>query len=382
MGFSQALSGLSSAAKGLDVVSNNISNSQTVGFKSSTTRFADVYAGAQGLGVKVAGVVQNFSSGPIENTGRPLDLAISGDGFFRFEQGGQVVYSRNGQLSLTPDGFLENAQGARLLGRNGAINVPSGGMAASATTQVNVGMNFEAGSPVITATFDPTDTATYSYANTATVYDSLGTAHDMTMYFVKTAPNEWAVHTSVDGNLTTGSQTVKFTSSGALDATYAATDFTIPLTTGADNLTFSLNLAGSTQFGNKFEANSLFQDGYTSGSLAGFSINENGQVVANYSNDRKAVLDQLQLASFRSPEGLRPMGDNMWVETVSSGQPLVGEAGTGQLGSLLTGAVEGSNVDLTAELVNLIIAQRNYQANAQSVKSQSEVLENAVNLSR
>lgn len=382
MGFSQALSGLNSAAKGLDVISNNISNSQTVGFKSSTTRFADVYAGAQGLGVKIAGVVQNFNSGPIETTGRPLDLAISGDGFFRFEQAGQVVYSRNGQLSLTPDGYLENAQGARLLGRNGQINIPSGGMAAGATSKVDVGMNFEAGSPVITGAFDPTDTSTYSYANTATVYDSLGTAHDMTMYFVKKGANEWEVHSTVDGNLATGTQTVKFTSSGTLDPTYASSNFTFALTNGADNLDFSLNLAGSTQFGNKFEANSLFQDGYTSGSLAGFTINENGQVVANYSNDRKTVIDQLQLASFRSPEGLRPMGDNLWTETTASGQPLVGEAGTGQLGSLLTGAVEGSNVDLTAELVNLIIAQRNYQANAQSVKSQSEVLENAVNLAR
>lgn len=384
MGFSQALSGLNAASTNLNVVSNNIANSQTVGFKSSTTQFADVYAGAKvGLGVRVAGVVQNFTAGNLESTDRGLDLAISGSGFFRFDQGGQVVYSRNGQLTLTPEGYLQNAQGAQLLGANGVIQIPTDGLQSQPTTGVAATLNLDSGSDVIAATFDPTDENTYSYANTATVYDSLGNSHELTMYFTKTGINTWEVRSAIDGVVpaTQTVQAVSFTSSGLLDG-YAPSTFDFAMSNGAADIGFELDLTGSTQFGNDFEVASMTQDGYTAGSLVGFSVDENGNVIGNYSNEQKQVLGQILLATFRSPEGLQPVGDNAWVETAASGQPLVGMAGIGQFGSLESGVVETSNVDLTKELVNLIIAQRNFQANAQSVKTQSDVLEQAVNLSR
>lgn len=395
MGFSQALSGLTASSGNLNVISNNIANSQTVGFKSSTTRFADIYAGSKvGMGVKTAGVVQNFTDGTPETTGRALDLAMSGSGFFTFQQNGQTVYSRNGQLNLTPDGYLENSQGAQLVGVSGApVQIPSTGLPAKATDQVNATLNLDANA---TTTYtDSTTGITYSYANTATVYDSLGNSHDLTMFFTKdtTTPNQWTVQTSLDGTIsidpTTNkptTQTVAFDPSGVLQPP-ATSSYTFDLTSGnglpingANDITFTLDLTGTTQFGNDFGMTTLTQNGYTAGSLVGFTIDQSGNVIGNYSNNQTLNLDQIQLANFRSPEGLQPMGDNAWTATSASGQALLGTAGVGQFGSIQTGMTESSNVDLTKELVNLIVAQRTFQANSQSVKAQSQVLQEAVNL--
>lgn len=383
MGFSQALSGLNASSGNLNVISNNIANSQTVGFKSSTTRFADIYAAGSrvGMGVKTAGVVQNFTNGTPETTNRALDLAISGTGFFTFQQNGQTVYSRNGQLTLTPDGYLENSQGAQLVGVSGApVQVPSAGLAATATTKVGATLNLDAN-----ATKTYTDSATgitYSYANTATVYDSLGNSHTLTMFFSKDAApatNQWTVRTSLDGTASATTQTVKFDYSGVLTSG-ATSPYSYTMSNGAAPLSFNLDLTGTTQFGNDFEMTTLTQNGYTAGSLVGFTIDENGNIIGNYSNDQSNPLGQIQLASFRSPEGLQPIGDNAWTATTASGQAILGTAGIGQFGSIQTGMTESSNVDLTKELVNLIVAQRTFQANSQSVKAQSEVLQQAVNL--
>lgn len=423
MGFSQALSGLNAAASNLNVVSNNIANSQTVGFKSASTQFADVYASAKiGLGVTVADVVQDFGSGNLETTGRGLDLAISGDGFFKFQQAGQVVYSRNGQLTMTPDGYLENAQGARLMGAETALQVPSGQMPAMATTELKSVYNLKADSAVPTKTpFDPADSATFNYASTSTVYDSLGNTHQLTNYFVKSGLSQWQVYAALDGKDITPKDVagdpappvITFTTNGtfpiapdsadaakypagtadpayvadlaAYDAIkYTPSVFTVSaadLNNGAADLEVTLNLTGSTQFGNDFDQSSLTQNGYTAGSLVGITIDKSGNVVGNYSNEQKQTVGALSMVIFRTPEGLQSVGDNAWVETAASGQPLSGVAGTGRFGSVYAGVLESSNVDLTKELVNLIIAQRNYQANAQSVKTQSDALEQAVNLS-
>lgn len=392
MGFSQALSGLNAAASQLDVVGNNIANSQTVGFKGSSVQFADVYTGAKvGQGVRVSGVLQDFSNGTLESTGRNLDLGINGAGFFRFLQGEQIVYSRNGQLTLTKEGYLENAQGARLTGfpagvgtggQPQVLQVPSGGMSASATTGVDATFNLDAESDIITDAFDPADDDTYSYANTATVYDSLGVQHTMTLYFVKTGENEWAVHSAVDGTVdAANSGQLRFNSNGTLDeANSTFPDYSFAMNNGADDVTFGINFDGTTQFGQEFDLGSLDQNGYTAGSLVGVTVDDDGNIIGNYANEQSQVLGTLALANFRNPEGLQPAGDNAWVETGTSGQPLLGLAGTGMFGNVESQALEVSNVDLTSELVDLIIAQRNYQANTQTIKVQDEVLQNAVNL--
>ncbi|ALQ01349.1 flagellar hook protein FlgE [Pseudomonas brassicacearum] len=379
MAFSQALSGLSAASTDLNVVSNNISNSQTVGFKSSETQFADVYSGADvGLGTSVSGVVQNFASGSLTTTDNELDLAINGEGFFTFTDGTQTVYSRNGQLTLTADGYLENAAGDQLLGVNGVIQLPTTGMQASASTEVDAELNLDASEEIITATFDQTDSSTYSYSTTTTLYDSLGISHTSTLYFSKTAENTWDVHTAVDGNLLSETQTVEFSSSGLITSGATGT-YTYDPANGAAAMSFELDLTGTTQFGNDSEAD-ISQNGYTSGSLVSFTIDETGMVVATYSNDRTQNVDQIQLATFSNENGLQANGDNTWLATNDSGQASLGVASSGSLGSILSGATEDSNVDLTAELVNLIIAQRNFQANAKSVTAQSEVLQQAVNI--
>ncbi|WP_421705767.1 flagellar hook protein FlgE [Alloalcanivorax xenomutans] len=392
MGFSQALSGLNAAASQLDVVGNNIANSQTVGFKGSSVQFADVYTGAKvGQGVRVAGVLQDFSNGTLESTGRNLDLGINGAGFFRYLQGDQIVYSRNGQLTLTKEGYLENAQGARLTGfpegvgtggQPQVLQVPAGGMNASATTGVDATFNLDAESDVITDAFDPADDDTYSYANTTTVYDSLGVQHTMTLYFVKTGENEWAVHSAVDGTVDAANTgELRFNSNGTLDeANSTFPDYAFAMNNGADDVTFGINFRGTTQFGQEFDLGSLDQNGYTAGSLVGVTVDDDGNIIGNYANEQSQVLGTLALANFRNPEGLRPAGDNAWVETGTSGQPLLGLAGTGMFGNVESQALEVSNVDLTSELVDLIIAQRNYQANTQTIKVQDEVLQNAVNL--
>ncbi|MFV2945795.1 flagellar hook protein FlgE [Pseudomonas japonica] len=380
MGFSQALSGLTAASTDLNVVSNNISNSQTVGFKSSTVQFADVYADADvGLGTTVSGVVQNFGAGSLTTTDNSLDLAINGESFFTFTDGTQTVYSRNGQLTLTTEGYLVNASGDQLLGTNGVIQIPTTGMAASASTELDASLNLDSSEDIITATFDATDASTYSYSTTATIYDSLGNSHTSTLYFTKSAENTWDVHTAIDGNVLSETQTVAFNSSGLITSGASGT-YTYDPANGAAQMSIELDLTGSTQFGNDFSITDIDQNGYTSGSLVSFSIDDTGTVVATYSNDQTQDIAQIQLATFANENGLKSNGNNTWLATSSSGQALLGVAGSGSLGSILAGTTEDSNVDLTAELVALIVAQRNFQANAKSVTAQSEVLQQAVNI--
>lgn len=396
MGFSQALSGLNAASANLDVVGNNIANSQTVGFKSARTQFADVFAGAgAGLGARVSGILQDFSAGNIETTDRNLDLAITGTGFFRFSQNNETVYSRNGQLTLTKDGYLENAQGARLMGfpagvgaggEPEALQVPAAAIPAVATTAMDAALNLDAESAQIdrgTVAFDATDPDTYSYANTGTVYDSQGIAHNLTMYFTKTdtANNEWELQVTVDGGAVTPAHTLGFDTNGVLDP--ATSNYNVNFTftgAGVDPLNFTLDFDGTTQFGNDFSLDNLTQDGYTAGTLVGVEVDEAGNLLGKYSNEVSEVLGTIVLANFRNPEGLRSLGDNVWAETGTSGQALLGLAGTGLFGEVAAGALESSNVELTKELVDLIIAQRAYQANTQTIKVQDEVLQSAVNL--
>ncbi|MDF3917589.1 flagellar hook protein FlgE [Salinicola salarius] len=436
MGFSQALSGVNAASQQLDVIGNNISNSQTKGFKSGSVQFSDVFANsAVGLGTRVSGILQDFSSGSLEATGRNLDIAIAGDGFLRFQQEGQVGYSRNGQLTMTADGYLENAQGARLMGygladatdvnsgvvtggQPGVLNIPAADMPASATgatgTGINILLNLDSATvadDTSTAvlydnldakTTEDTDQQTsiaYNYSTSFTVYDSQGAQHNATLYFQKTGENTWDARTALDGVLTstTPALQLEFDNSGKLatingaettanpvewpDLTFtAAADGSGQLGGGVETITTTFNMAGSTQFAGDSTVKSLAQDGYAAGALVGISFADDGTIVGNYSNEKTVDLGQIALATFRNPEGLTPSGDNLFAATAASGNELLGIAGTGTLGSIESETLEASNVDLTQELVNLIIAQRNYQANTNSIRTQSEVMDQIAQL--
>ncbi|EHJ94170.1 flagellar hook protein FlgE [Vreelandella boliviensis] len=576
MSFSQALSGLNAQQQKLGAVGNNIANSQTVGFKSSNVQFADVYAESRiGLGVRTSAVQQNFGQGNIESTNRNLDLAIAGEGFFRFQQpNGEVGYSRNGQLTMTADGRLVNAQGAQIMGyaadANGnvqaggqvaGLTVDSDALPARATTAVKNVLNLDSREQVgedldrVEVNGEEID---FHFSTNFTVYDSLGNPFNNTVYYEKvgspdgTNQNVWeakvvagneyneennflvefsengtlvsvreinAQYLTAQDNLNTAqsdfnaSQTAlsgrigqireqfeaaksyldDLISSGDVDATtieiialqaeidnlddgngngvlvdaesavsnggqinndlftglsalyaesanvaaadadFVDTDFNgdLPLlddevqnaagtfadtyntnrtnlntaevalvnefnnlpaqdsqteislninSGAASPLAYSYDLAGTTQFGNGSTATDSDQDGFTSGALVGITIEDDGTVMRNYSNEQSLAAGQIALVSFRNPEGLKPNGDNLWTATAASGQELVGAAGTGLRGLIEASAVETSNVDMARELVDMIVAQRAYQANSQTISTQDELLQTIINL--
>lgn len=399
MGFQQGVSGLNASSSNLDVIGNNVANSGTVGFKAGSVLFADVYAGSRvGLGTQVAGVSQNFTQGAVQTSTRALDVAITnGDGFFRLASpSGEVSYSRNGQFNIDKDNYIVNSGGLRLtgyqVGANGSIaggspaplQLPATAMTPNATSKINAQYNIDSRSAVpATKPFDATDSTSFNYQNAVTGYDSLGNPHEITNFFVKTGANAWDVYQTVDGGAASNVGKLAFDANGKMTA--PANGIITPgpttLTNGAADLSFTINLTGTTQFGNDNAVAKQTQDGYTSGSLTAFAINSDGTVTGKYSNEQTKTLGQIVLTSFANPDGLKSQGGNVWSETAASGQPLVGTAGAGtKVGSLTSGALESSNVDLTAELVNMIIAQRTYQANAQTVKTQDQVMQTLVSM--
>ncbi|UUE34864.1 flagellar hook protein FlgE [Pectobacterium aroidearum] len=399
MGFSQAVSGLNAASNNLDVIGNNIANSATVGFKSGTVTFADMFAGSKvGMGVKVASVLQDFGNGTVTSSSRDLDIAISGGGFYRLQDtNGSTYYSRNGQFMLNGRNIV-NAQGMQLTGypvagtppvvQTGAdpvpLTVPDGDMLASQTTTASIVANLKSSDSVPATAWatNPGAEGTYNSKTALTTYDSQGNVHNFTLYFVKTANNTWQTYAkddSVSPATYQNAGTLNFAANGALTG---HTPFNINLTgtNGAANGVFTLNLTGSVQQNTEYSYKSPTQNGFAPGSLTGFAINDDGTIEGSYSNGQKQPLGQILLASFANPEGLSPEGDNAWSETASSGQAVVGLAGTGSLGKLIGKSTESSNVDLSKELVNMIVAQRNYQSNAQTIKTQDSILQTLVSL--
>ncbi|WP_279044542.1 flagellar hook protein FlgE [Cedecea davisae] len=402
MAFSQAVSGLNAAATNLDVIGNNIANSATYGFKSGTASFADMFAGSKvGLGVKVVGVTQNFNSGTPTNTGRGLDVAINQNGFFRMvDSAGSVLYSRNGQFTLDPSRNLVNMQGLSLTGypavgspptiQQGAspvaLSVPNTLMPAKITTTATMQVNLNSTDKAPTVAFNPANQDSFNKSGPLTVYDSQGNAHNMNAYFVKDSanPNTWKVYTvdsSVAGGTPTLATTMVFDNNGNLTSGGVANGIVTGTINGATPATFSIDFKNSMQ--QNTGATTIVgttQNGYKPGELISYSINNDGTIVGNYSNEQNQLLGQIALANFANPEGLTPQGDNVWAATNSSGVALLGTAGTGNFGTLTSGALESSNVDLSKELVNMIVAQRNYQSNAQTIKTQDQILNTLVNL--
>jgi flagellar hook protein FlgE len=404
MGFQQGLSGLFAAAQNLEVIGNNVANASTVGFKEGDALFADVYANslagggqaAPGIGVSVAAIQQNFVQGNVRTTSNPLDLAINGSGFFRLDTNGIVSYTRNGQFHLDKSGFIINPNGAKLTGYGvdaagnilidnaGPLQVSTSQLKASPTTVAQLGINLDARENTIAVPFDITDATTYNKATSMSIYDSLGNPHSFTTYYVKTAANTWDVYGACDGvALASKIGTLNFNTDGTLSGGVPALPFpvSIPLAAGpVTPLDFTLNYPGATQFGSAFAVDSLQQDGFSSGQLAGFSIGGDGTLQGRYTNGQTRNLGRVILDNFTNPNGLQSLGNNAWAETSTSGQPIPGTPGTGSLGVLQSGAVEESNVDLTQELVDMITAQRVYQANAQTIKTQDQILNTLVNL--
>jgi flagellar hook protein FlgE len=399
MPFAVALSGLNAATADLNVTGNNIANANTTGFKASRAEFSDVFAvGAQsiGNGTRLSSVTQEFSQGGVDFTDRGLDLAISGEGFFTLNDNGVVSYTRSGSFGVDRDGYVTNATAQRLqvfpLASNGTFNtgtltdlrLATADSNPQATTSVEFGINLpaSASAPAV-PTFDAANASSYNHSTAVTIYDSLGASHSATAYFVKTAtPNQWEARFFVDGTAVGGAQTIEYSDLGVFE-TPAGGSLTLPPyapTTGAAPLNLTANLLNSTQFGSTFGVNTLNQDGFASGRLQSIDVDTSGVLFARFTNGRSIPLGQVALSNFANPQGLRQLGDTSWGETFTSGDAVRGSAGTSSFGLIQSGALESSNVDLTEQLVNMITAQRNFQANAQMISTADQVTQTIINI--
>ncbi len=404
MPFRLALSGLNAAQSDLTVTANNIANTATAGFKGSRAEFAELFSvspqgvssNAIGNGVRVSNVAQQFTQGNIDFTDNSLDLALSGQGFFILNDGGALAYTRAGAFQVDAQGYIVNARQQRLQvyppGTNGQFNtgalsdiqLVTSESAPAATTTVDVTLNLPANAAQPTvAVFDPANVNSYNSATSLTTYDSLGAAHTATMYFTKTAnPNEWTTQLFVDGTAVGTAQTLQYDNTGAL-ITPAGGTITFPSytpATGAAPMDMTFDFGTTTQYGGTFNVNAITQDGFTTGRLIGIDIDSTGVVQARFTNGRSLALGQVALANFSNPQGLQQLGDTNWAETFGSGQALRGQAGNSGFGLVQAGALEASNVDITEQLVNMITAQRNFQANAQMISTADAIQQTIINI--
>lgn len=378
MSFNIALSGLQATTQDLNTISNNIANASTNGFRGGRSEFASIYNGGQAGGVSVMSTTQNFSKGgSLTYTGRQLDMGIQGEGFFVLKgTDGGAMYARAGMFHKDSQGFITDPVGSRLQGYSvnatgkiqqgnvGDLQVQTASLAAKATTQVGLVSNLDARVDPIAVAFDPKDINSYHSIGTTSVYDSLGAEHVVTQYYVKTAPNEWTVNYTLDGVQLTEQTTLTFDAKGVLDPATTKQAFDLTLPNGASNLQFEINFDKSTQYAAKYNNSSLSQDGYTSGELKGVRLDDNGMLYGTYTNGQEQLQGQVILANFSNPNGLSAVSNNAWVATNAAGQAITGAPSTGTMGTVTGGYLEGSNVDTTAEMVNLMSAQRNYQSNA------------------
>ncbi len=417
MSFNIALTGLNAANEDLSVTSNNLANVATVGFKGSRTEFSDLFASTQtgvsatavGNGVAVSEVAQQFTQGNIETTGNNLDLAVSGNGYFITSQNGALNYTRDGEFQLNADGDVVTAEGQNLQVypplANGGFNtgglqnlsLTTGESAPQASTSAQITANLPADStPPADATFSPTDPNSYTNTTSLTVYDSLGAAHTATLYFVNESsdatPDTWNVYEYIDGTqVNADPATLTYNSNGALtsavnpdgstEATAGEVDFgAYTPATGASDMDVTFNFNQTTQYGDDFGVTAVQQNGYTTGQLTGINISSTGVVQAQYTNGNSIDLGQIALANFANPQGLQQEGSASWSATDESGEPVNGIAGGSGFGTIQSGSLEESNVNTTSALVDMITAERDFQANAQMIQTQDQVTQSIIQI--
>lgn len=389
MSFAIALSGINAINAELDTISNNIANSGTAGFKAGRANFASMYAGTQATGAEVSSITQSIEEGgSVTSTGRSMDAAISGRGFFvSRDASGTMVYSRVGMFSVDKDGAVIDGSGRKVqgyaavegstaLGALGDLTVPNGQIAAKASDTLKYVSNLSRDWTVPTITpFNPADPLTFNSSNVTPVYDSLGTKHTVTQYFVKTGTNAIDVHYTFDGAAVATTQSLTFDTNGVLTSPTAPVSLNLGTPTGANALTVAIDYAGTTQYAGESVPTVNSANGYASGTLISTAMEEDGSVMAQYSNGQKKRVGTVALAAFPSEGALTPVSDTSWVASTASGEALLFAAGTGMTGKLTTGSIEQSNVDMTGELVGLMSAQRNYQANTKVLSTENEMMQ-------
>ena len=442
MSFNIGLSGLYAANKQLDVTGNNIANVATTGFKSSRAEFEDVYSATRlgtgsktiGNGVRLANVSQQFGQGDVSNTGNVLDMGIQGNGFFVLSNNGSLTYSRAGTFKTDKEGYVTNSDGtARLQGygvdSNGKIvngvltdlRIDTSNLAPKSTSTVSSTINLNSTSAVIDQTvpankFDPSKTETFTKSFSTPIFDTQGNQHTMDQYMVKTGANTWDTYTLIDGRNPDGSDptvTAPVASTMSFDATGKLTSVSTPVTppttpptsvissdlkitnwtpgsvtngvwtangAAADPAGLTIAMASTTQFNADTARSIPAQNGYATGQITNLTIDGSGVLLANFSNNQTKPIGQISLASFTNEQGLQPVGGTSWKETYASGIPGYDAPETGTLGSIVSNSLEESNVNLTNELVDLIKAQSNYQANAKTISTQSTIMQTIIQM--
>ena len=436
MSFNIGLSGLYAANKQLDVTGNNIANVATAGFKSSRAEFEDVYSATRlgtgsktvGNGVRLANVSQQFGQGDVNNTGNVLDMGIQGNGFFILSDNGSLSYTRAGAFKTDAQNYVVDNNGNRLQGygvdSNGKIingvltdlKIDTSSLKPNPTTKVDQTMNLNSAetNPTV-ATFSPTDTNSYNKTISTKVYDSQGNEHTMDQYYVKTGTNAWRVYTYMDGRtpsdptnntLTPLTADISFNSDGSINTLTAGAGWTktgntltmtgwvpgaitnaatIPVTWGPNGSVaatggIAFNMALTTSYNSPTARTAQYQDGYATGQISSLTIDESGVMTANFSNQQTKAIGQVAVASFANEQGLQPIGGTRWKETYASGVAGVDAPKTGTLGAVVSNSLEESNVNLTNELVDLIKAQSNYQANAKTISTQSTIMQTIIQM--
>lgn len=401
MSLSTELSGVHAAQTDIDTVGNNIANVNTTGFKLSDPQFSALYgtaaANVPGQGVNTTSLAQSFSEGTISQTGKPLDIAIDGNGFFQLQGGSGIVYSRDGAFHIDSSGHLVNANGDEVMGFAARVGATSGSSSGSlqpiqidqsniapvATSSLALSLNLPSGDgPIDTAAnpFSISNPKSYNESTTTTVYDSLGASRSLTTFFTQASgsgsPDQWQTHwelTDASGSFVASGAgpTLSFDSSGQLTSGTGTISIN-NLPNGAAPLAIAENFTGTSLSGLPFGVNSVTNNGGGGGELTGVQIAANGTVTGKYSNGGTRIFGTLALANFTNPQGLVPMTGNVWAASTASGPAATGAPGTAALGQLESGALEGSNVDLSSQLVNLIVAQQAYQANVQSINIEQQ----------
>jgi flagellar hook protein FlgE len=396
MSFEIARSGINAVNASLETISNNIANSGTYGFKSSRTNFSAMYADSHANGVEASSVSQSLDiGGGLFNTGRGMDAMIQGRGFFAVkDDAGQTVFTRVGIFSVDKDGFVIDSLGRKAqgyaavldangkpvdgagLGAFGDLKVTTGQIPAQASEKLSFNGNLSADWTTPTATpFNKDDPLTYNSSVTSVIYDSLGTKHSVTQYFVKTGTGTADAYYSFDGAAPAGvGATLNFNAQGQLTAVPTVTLNATP-TNGADPIALAIDYTGTTQFAGDTTTLTNATDGYAAGTLTGTSLSEDGSLVATYSNGEKQTVGTLALATFANESGLTPLSETSWSSSLTSGVALYSRPGAGTAGKLAAGSLEQSNVDITGELVNLMSAQRNYQANTKVISTENDVMQ-------
>ena len=390
MSFNIALSGIQAINEQLNTLSNNIANAGTYGFKSSRANFASLYAGEQANGVQISSLTQNIGqNGSVETTGRGLDAMIQGRGFFTSRDAqGVISYSRVGIFSTDADGMLVDAAGRMVQGYGATVNgvmgtlgdiaIPTGQIPAVATTRVAYTGNMSDDWPTLAgAGFDMNDSDSYNMVKQSVVYDSLGAQHTVSQYFIKTGPAEVTVRYSINGAAPAADQThtLAFNTLGQVDPASSTGPTLAHAPGGAAPLAFAFDYSGTTKFAGDATSTTNRPNGYASGAFVGVELAEDGSIVARYSNEQQQVVGTLALATFPDEGSLTSISETSWTANASSGAPLYTTPGVGLGGKLSKGTLEGSNVDITSELVGLMTSQRNYQANSKVITAENQMMQ-------